>query len=90
MNIINHEADMLGFQNVTVNLYRLLKTHQTSSMSLETKKNMWLGDKYLFELFQLSQLTQRGLFFLNHRIKNKVTKSIFFLFSLETNIETLC
>lgn len=51
---------------------------------------MWLGDKYLFELFQLSQLTQRGLFFLNHRIKNKITKFIFFLFSLETNIETLC
>lgn len=38
MNIINHEADMLGFQNVTVNLYRLLKTHQTSNMSLEKIK----------------------------------------------------
>lgn len=36
-DIKNHEADMLGFKTLRLNLYRLLKTHQMSIMSLEKK-----------------------------------------------------
>lgn len=46
-DIKNHEADMLGFKTLRLNLYRLLKTHQMSIMSLE-KKNLSRGDKYFY------------------------------------------
>lgn len=77
-----------GLQNTTVKLIQV--TQNTSNVNHVTRKKKLVAwwQILLFELFQLSRLTQN--YSENHGIKNKITKFLFFSLSLQTNIETLC